>query len=73
MTKDEFQSRAKRASSMLMEAVEQAEALIQISNSLQGTLALDTDYTAAGAAFQSVFTALGSGAASNRAKLDKIR
>lgn len=73
MDKTTFQTRAARSATMLMEAVEEAEALIKISTNIGADLALDPDYSAAGAAFSAVFTALGSGAGSNRAKLDKIR
>ena len=78
MTKDEFQAVERQAARQLVEAVETAEALLKASANLgigSGTpfLVLDPEFIAAGAAFQAVIDALGSGAASQRAKLDKIR
>jgi hypothetical protein len=58
---------------MLMEAVENAEALLATNAGIGASLSLDPGYAAAGAAFQAVITALGSGPGSNRAKLDTVR
>lgn len=74
MDKVEFQLKEKRAATMVMEAVEQAEALLKVNSDIGASLGLDADYAAAGAAFQAIIDTLGApGPASNRAKLDKIR
>lgn len=73
MLKDEFQAQEKSAARMVMDAVETAESLLKVNANIGASLLLDADFIAAGAAFQAIIDALGSGTASNRAKLDKIR
>jgi dihydroorotate dehydrogenase len=73
MTTAELEAKVKRATAMFMEAVEQCEAAIAIYSNGGVSPAPTAEIIAAGAAMQVAITALGSGPASNRAKLDTVR
>lgn len=73
MNKADFQDKVSVAARQVLTAIAQAEELLKVNANIGASLSLDADYTASGAAFQAIIDALGSGPASNRAKLDKIR
>lgn len=73
MNHDEFVAKQKSAATQLMQAMDDTQSLLNVFTDISASLMLEQEFIDAGVAMTALMATLGSGPASNRAKINKVR